>query len=68
MHEHLAKLKARNHGSEQRELFMSEVIQHAIDHALNVEGILFPQHHCLDIGTPEDLVKAVRDKNFVRND
>ena len=47
---------------------MSEVIQHAIDHDLKVDGIQFPQHHCLDIGTPEDLVKAVRDMNFVRND
>jgi glucose-1-phosphate thymidylyltransferase len=35
---------------------------------LKVDGIPFPQHHCLDIGTPEDLVKAARDMNFVGND
>lgn len=67
MHEHLKKIQEPkeqitigNNVSEQRELFMSEVIQHAIDNDLQVEAVIFPDDSCLDIGTPEDLVKAVR--------
>ncbi len=45
--------------SEQKELFVGDVIQQAIDNNLHVEGVIFPDSTCLDIGTPEDLVKAV---------
>lgn len=43
---------------EQRELFLGHVFQAAIDNNLYVEGVPFPDDDCLDIGTPEDLVKA----------
>lgn len=42
------------------ELFIGDVIQSAIDNNLNVEGVIFSNSMCLDIGTPDDLVKAVR--------
>ncbi len=44
----------------QRELFVGDVIQAAIDNNLNVEGVVFSDSTCLDIGTPDDLVKAIR--------
>ncbi len=44
----------------QRELFVGDVIQAAIDNNLNVEGVIFSDSTCLDIGTPDDLVKAIR--------
>lgn len=44
----------------QRELFVGDVIQAAIDNNLNVEGVIFSDSKCLDIGTPGDLVKAIR--------
>jgi glucose-1-phosphate thymidylyltransferase len=72
MHEYLIKIhetdkliKAKNKSSEQRELFMGELIQQAIDHGLQVEGLIFPEGTCLDVGTVDDLAKAVRDKNCV---
>ncbi len=43
-----------------RELFVGDVIQAAIDNNLNVEGVVFSDSTCLDIGTPDDLVKAVQ--------
>jgi len=62
MHEHLSALqKAREYASEQKELFVGDVIQAAIGDGLRVEGVLFPHGSCLDIGTPEDLVKAIRE-------
>jgi len=44
---------------EQRELFVGNVIQAAIENNLNVEGVVFPHDSYLDIGTPEDLVDAI---------
>ncbi len=49
-----------NNVSDQRELFVGDVIQAAIDNNLQVEGVIFPDNSCLDIGTPEDLIEAVR--------
>ena len=66
MHEYLATAqKTKKTGaplsnpSANRELFVGDVIQAAIDDNLRVEGVLFPNNTCLDIGTPEDLFKAV---------
>jgi glucose-1-phosphate thymidylyltransferase len=66
MHEYLSTLQeVREQGntgsnvSEQRELFVGDVIQAAIDNNLHVEGVIFPDSTCLDIGTSEDLVKAI---------
>ena len=46
--------------TEGQELFMSNVIQAAIKSNIHVESVLFSDGFCLDIGTPDDLVKAVQ--------
>jgi glucose-1-phosphate thymidylyltransferase len=51
---------AGNTAPEQRELFVGDVIQAAIENDLRVEAEFFPDGTYLDIGTPDDLVKAVR--------
>ncbi len=30
------------------------------------EGVIFPDSSCMDIGTPEDLIKAVRSETNLR--
>lgn len=65
MHEYLVAIKNEhndpvNDAFERKELFIGEVINAAIHSGLQVEGVVFPNGTCLDIGTPEDLVKAVR--------
>jgi glucose-1-phosphate thymidylyltransferase len=67
LHEHLAAIQnvneqddAGNSAPEQRELFVGDVIQAAIHDNLRVEAVLFPDATYLDIGTPDDLVKAIR--------
>jgi len=67
MHEHLVAIRnvngqddAGNNAPEQRELFVGDVIQAAIHNDLRVETVLFPDGTYLDIGTPDDLMKAVR--------
>jgi glucose-1-phosphate thymidylyltransferase len=42
----------------QRELFVGDVIQAAIDDGLKVEAVIFANGSYWDIGTPEDLVNA----------
>jgi glucose-1-phosphate thymidylyltransferase len=66
VHEHLIKIeeadklmKTKDETSKRRELFIGEVIQQAIEDGLQVEGVLFPQGTCLDIGTIDDLAKAI---------
>ena len=65
MHEYLIQLQGTGEPMRQ-ELFMSNVVQHAIEKGLRVEGVLLPEGSCLDIGTPEDLVKAVRELSETR--
>lgn len=67
MHEYLDALQkaneqdaAGNNAPEQRELFVGDVIQAAIHNDMRAEAELFPDGACLDIGSPNDLVKAVR--------
>ncbi len=67
MHQHLAAAQIReaqnnaaNDSPKQRELFVGDVIQAAIQAGLQVEALHFPNGSYLDIGTPEDLVKASR--------
>ena len=68
MHEYLATIEADrwhsdagNHPKKQRELPLGDVIQAAIDRGLRVEAEVFTDgEYLLDIGTPEDLVRAVR--------
>lgn len=67
-HEYLAAAQTQraqdntgNDPSKQRELFVGDVIRAAIDAGLQVEKVLFPEGNYLDIGTPDNLVKAVHD-------
>jgi glucose-1-phosphate thymidylyltransferase len=43
----------------QRERFVGDVIQAAIHDGLRVEAVSFPDGTCLDIGTPDNLMKVV---------
>ena len=68
IHEYLSKaqvtkkhINVGHEGSGESELFMSDIIQRAIDNDMQVESVLFPDSTCLDIGTPADLAKAVRE-------
>jgi len=67
MHEHLAAIQRKskqddgvNNVPGPRELYIGDVIQAAIHNGLRVETVLFPEGIYIDIGTPEDLAKAVR--------
>lgn len=67
MHDYLAALPAPD-ASDQAdpelpagsEVHVGHVIQAAIDRGLPVESVLFAEGFCLDIGTPENLHRAVR--------
>jgi glucose-1-phosphate thymidylyltransferase len=59
MHDHLAGLLPAQ-SSAPRELFVGEVMQAAIDAGLRIEAERFDTGHAIDIGTPEDLRKAVQ--------
>jgi glucose-1-phosphate thymidylyltransferase len=41
------------------ELFVGDIFQAAIEDNLNIETVLFAEGDCLDIGTPDDLARAV---------
>jgi glucose-1-phosphate thymidylyltransferase len=43
-----------------KELFVGDVIQAAMQNNMEIDTVLFEDGNCLDIGTPEDLIKAVR--------
>jgi glucose-1-phosphate thymidylyltransferase len=68
MHRHLAAVQDSDKRSDavvsvppQREWFVGDVIQAAVHGGLRVEAVPFPDGDCLDIGTPDNLVKAVCD-------
>lgn len=44
----------------EKELYLSDIIQHAIDTGLKVEGEIFQEGDCIDIGTQEDLITATK--------
>ena len=44
---------------EHNEFFVGDVVQAAVDNSLLVESVIFSDGAFLDIGTPDDLVKAV---------
>lgn len=62
MHEYLLKARSRagNDLQGKPELPIGDVIQAAIENGLRVEAEVFPDGTYLDIGTPEDLMRAVR--------
>ena len=45
------------------ELYMGDVFKAAVEEGLSIETVIFPNGSCIDIGTPEDLVKAL---NFTK--
>jgi glucose-1-phosphate thymidylyltransferase len=58
MHEHLATTQAVGTGG--REATLGDVIDAAAQRGMKVAGIVVSDQSYLDIGTPEDLVKAVK--------
>jgi glucose-1-phosphate thymidylyltransferase len=67
IHNHLAHLpanydinKTRKNEPIPSELTVGAVIKDAFEKGLKVEGVSFPRDSCLDIGTPHDLVRAVK--------
>lgn len=67
LHEYVASLQglkerdcSENNLSGQRELFVGDVIQTAIHNKMHVDTVLFPDGNCLDIGTPEDMIRAIQ--------
>ena len=49
---------------DKQELFLGEVFQNAIEDNVNVCAVEFADGNCFDIGTPEDLAKAMQ-SNFL---
>ena len=43
-----------------KELFVGDVIQTAMKNNIEIDTVIFKDGNCLDIGTPEDLLKAVQ--------
>jgi glucose-1-phosphate thymidylyltransferase len=71
LHEYLAtiektytKLAPNEVPPPRREIPIGDVIQAAIQHGLSVEAEVFEAGRYLDIGTPEDLMRAVQNPNF----
>lgn len=60
MHEYLNRIQAGSRRQAQRERHVGHVIQAALEEGLVVEAVTFDSGACLDIGTPDDLVRAVR--------
>ena len=53
------KDKAGTNAEEHQELFVGDVIQAAIhNNHMQIDTVLFSDGNCLDIGTPEDILKA----------
>ncbi len=59
------KDKTVNNSKEQNEVFLGDVIQAAIQNDLRIDKVFFTDGAYLDIGTPEDMVKAVQTTSFV---
>jgi len=54
---------AQNLRTQKKELYIGDVFQVAINEGLSVETVIFREGSCIDIGTPEDLMKAL---NFTK--
>jgi len=59
MHGHLQQVEGQL-GASGAELSVGEVVQAAIRQGLRVQSTCFENGSCLDVGTPEDLRKAIR--------
>lgn len=72
MHEHLLAKGKNSCGidvptkvGEQQELFLGDIIEAAIQNRIKIDTVLFSEGSYLDIGTPEDMVKAIESANSV---
>lgn len=59
MHNYVSDRKESDNLEHQKELFVGDVIQAAIEDKIRIDSVLFKEGKCLDIGTPEDLMKAL---------
>ncbi len=63
LHEHVADCLATGDiaaGADGRELYVGDVVQAAIDAGLKIDAVVFDNASYIDIGTPEDLLEAIR--------
>ncbi|SRR5579883_772812 len=67
LHEYILNLKANNDVSQLAEIPIGNVIQAALHQGLHIEAEAFPDGRYLDIGTPNDLVQAVREGSALVN-
>jgi glucose-1-phosphate thymidylyltransferase len=54
------KIELGERAFNKRELHLSDIIQKAIDTKLKVEGVIFSQGSCIDVGTSEGLICALK--------
>jgi glucose-1-phosphate thymidylyltransferase len=59
LHQRLAD--GTDRGSDGRELYLGDVFQAAVDDGLHVDSTTFPDGRFRDIGTPDDLLRALRE-------
>jgi glucose-1-phosphate thymidylyltransferase len=71
MHEYLANRKeievqnnALSNALQQKELYLGDVFQAAMSNKMHIETVFFQEGSCIDIGTPEDMLRAVK---FINN-
>ena len=49
---------------DEQELFLGDIFQAAIKDEFNINSVVFSKGNCLDIGTPEDLTRAMEKTDF----
>ena len=54
------KSKTDAYSQQKQELFVGDVIQAALENNMKIDGVLFKTGSYVDIGTPEDMVRAVQ--------
>jgi glucose-1-phosphate thymidylyltransferase len=67
MHEYLSDLQtleeennAEGNVPQEKELYIGDVFQAAIHNEMHIETVLFREGRCLDVGTPEGIIRAVQ--------
>ena len=70
MHEYLTdyqEIEVQNNAAgnllQQKELYLGDVFQAAIHNEMQIDTVLFHQGNCLDVGTPKDMLRAVKFAN-----
>jgi glucose-1-phosphate thymidylyltransferase len=64
MHDYISNLKKTSENKKGiKELFVGDVIQAAMQNNIVIDTVLFRDGNSLDIGTPEDLIKAIQTMN-----